>query len=56
MLYTYHRTPEREPIAYCEECKKELFEGDTVYKVAFSDKFYCEECISREELESDEFC
>ena len=42
---------DREPIAYCEECKCDLYEGDTVYKVLYSGKVYCEDCILKDVLE-----
>ena len=54
MLYVYH-TGDREPLAYCEECKCELYAGQTVYRVGQSDKFYCVDCIGWEELEPDDY-
>lgn len=49
---TTWRSEPRE-LAYCEECKRELYEGDTVYKVMWTDKYYCCDCIAQEVLEDD---
>lgn len=53
MVYSYQRTVNSEPLAYCDECKCELYEGETVYRVG--ERYFCEDCVMREELERDDY-
>ena len=52
-MYSHRRTASIEPLAYCDECKCELYEGETVYRVG--DRYFCEDCVLKEELERDDY-
>lgn len=52
MVYAYE-TPKGRPVALCEWCGRELFEGETVYRVG--DSIYCTGCVETEVLERDDY-